>query len=149
MGGENKVSLCQELATGINWQGFTEKLTEKLTQANGFKLYFATPAIFNSGWLPQWLDSNTLTGEYQGINLKLVGSAIARYQVIGGWDVAYNRPKPTLRAVSAGSVYYFTTQAPAEKIIQTFHWQNLADDNLNAQIGFGLTNVGIWNYCYL
>jgi CRISPR-associated protein Cmr3 len=96
--------------------------------------------------LPKWLNFTTLQGEYKGIEVTLKAAAISRYQTIGGWDVAYNRPKPTYRAVAAGSVYYFETQASPEKILDAFHWQNLADDPQNAQIGFGLSLVGTWNY---
>ncbi|MCL6435212.1 MAG: type III-B CRISPR module-associated protein Cmr3 [Leptolyngbyaceae cyanobacterium HOT.MB2.61] len=148
IGGENRAASYTEQLQ-LNWADLDQQLLEKLKRSAGFKLYLATPTIFKQGWLPQWLDPHTLEGEHSGIQVKLVATAIARYQTIGGWDVAYNRPKPTYRAVPAGSVYYFTTKADPEQIIQTFHWKNLADDSFDAQIGFGLSLVGCWNYCHL
>lgn len=145
IGGENRAASYTEQLQ-LNWNDLDKQLTEKLKQSAGFKLYFATPTIFKKGWLPEWIDETSLQGTYQGVTVKLVAGAIARYQTIGGWDVAYNRPKPTHRAVPVGSVYYFTTHASPEQILQTFHWQNLADDPLDAQIGFGLGLVGCWNY---
>jgi CRISPR-associated protein Cmr3 len=109
-------------------------------------LYLATPTIFDQGWLPKWIDTSTLEGEYRGVKVKLIAATIPRYQTIGGWDVAHNKPKPTVRAVSAGSVYYFITSYSPDEILQAFHWQNLADNSSNAQIGYGLTLVGTWNY---
>ncbi len=148
IGGENRAASYTEQLQ-LHWNDLDKQLIEKLKRSAGFKLYLATPTIFKKGWLPQWIDETSLQGTYQGVAVTLMTAAIARYQTIGGWDVAYNRPKPTHRAVPAGSVYYFITDASPEQIIETFHWQNLADDPLDAQIGFGLGLVGCWNYCNL
>lgn len=148
IGGENRAASYTEQLQ-LHWNDLDKQLIEKLKQSAGFKLYLATPTIFKKGWLPQWIDEASLQGTYQGVAVTLMAAAIARYQTIGGWDVAYNRPKPTHRAVPAGSVYYLTTEASPEQIIETFHWQNLADDPLDAQIGFGLGLVGCWDYCNL
>lgn len=150
IGGENRAASYTEKFQ-LNWGDLDSKIIDQLKQSAGFKLCFATPTIFKQGWLPEWIDLNTLQGKHpkSGIEVSLVAAAIARYQTIGGWDAAYNRPKPTYRAVPAGSVYYFTSNAEPEEIIQAFHWQNLADDSSDAQIGFGLSLVGCWNYCNL
>jgi CRISPR-associated protein Cmr3 len=150
IGGENRVASYTKIS-GIDWHDFREKLINKLKQSDGFKLYLTTPTIFDSkhkqGWLPKWINPNTLSGEYERINLKLIAATISGYQTIGGWDVAHNKQKPTRRAVMAGSVYYFQTEATAEEILEAFHWQNLADEKSEAQIGYGLSLVGSWNYC--
>jgi CRISPR-associated protein Cmr3 len=145
IGGENRVASYTEQLQ-LNWGELDKQLLEKLKQSARFKLYLATPTIFKKGWLPEWIDETSLQGTYQGVKVTLVAAAIARYQTIGGWDVAYSRPKPTYRAVPAGSIYYFTTDAKPEQVVQTFHWKNLADDPLDAQIGFGLSLVGSWNF---
>jgi CRISPR-associated protein Cmr3 len=150
IGGENRAASYTE-EFRLDWKDLESKLISQLRQSDGFKLYLATPTIFKHGWLPEWIDESTLKGKppNSDFEVTLVAAAISRYQTIGGWDVAYNRPKPTYRAVPAGSVYYFTTEATHESIIKTFHWKNLADDSNDAQIGFGLTLVGTWNYCEL
>jgi CRISPR-associated protein Cmr3 len=148
IGGENRVASYSEV-NQIDWGDLQKQLISKLKVSAGFKLYLATPTVFKQGWLPEWIDSLNFIGNYHGIEVKLVATAIGRYQTIGGWDVAYNRPKPTNRAVSAGSVYYFTTDASPEDIFKVFHWQNFADDNDDARIGFGLGLIGTWNYCTL
>jgi CRISPR-associated protein Cmr3 len=147
IGGENRAAQCHHLHQKIDWGNFTQSLENKLQQADGFKIYFATPTIFKNGWLPQKLEN--LQGEYQGIEVELIAASIPRYQTIGGWDVAYNRPKPTNRAIPAGSVYYFSSNAKPSEIIKAFHWQNIADEKSDAQIGFGLALVGAWNYLKL
>lgn len=145
IGGENKVASYRILENLVS-ENFLEKLSSRMTHSSGFKLYLATPTKFRGGWLPNWIDPSTLQGTYKGVEVKLIAAAIGRYQTIRGWDIAHNRPKPVSRAVEAGSVYYFTTSASAENIIEAFHWKNLADDPQDAQIGFGLTLVGCWDY---
>lgn len=146
IGGENRAASYTQL-NKIDWDDLNQELTSKLKQSAGFKLYLATPTMFKNGWLPHWINPQSLTGEYKGIKITLKAAAVGRYQTIGGWDVAYNKPKQTLRAVAAGSVYYFTSEANTEDIVEAFHWQNFADNNDDARIGFGLSLVGIWNYC--
>jgi CRISPR-associated protein Cmr3 len=108
-----------------------------------FKLYFATPAIFTRGWLPGWLDTTTLTGQYNGVAVQLIAAVVGKPQPIGGRDIAQrDRQRPIHRAVPAGSVYFFETQASSDEVMNAFDGQCLSD--LDAQIGFGLSYVGGW-----
>jgi len=107
-----------------------------------FKIYYATPAIFKKGWIPDWIDETNFEGNYKGIKLKLIACSIGKYKLIGGWDLANNRPKPMYKAVPSGSVYYFKIldDTPAEKIKEVFHLKNISD--INPEEGFGLSLVG-------
>ena len=107
-----------------------------------FKLYLATPAIFENGWLPKWIDKTTLEGSYQGIKVKLVACSIGKYCSIGGWDLANHKPKPMFKLVPAGSVYYFKMldEIGSGKIKEIFHLKNISD--INPEEGFGLSLVG-------
>jgi len=107
-----------------------------------FKLYLATPAIFEKGWLPDWINEKTFEGNYDGIKLKLIACSIGKYKLIGGWDLANNRPKPMYKAVPSGSVYYFKIldDTSAERIKEVFHLKNISD--INPEEGFGLSLVG-------
>jgi len=110
---------------------------------NMFKIYLATPAVFNKGWLPSWIDENNLEGEKDGIKLKLVACAIGKYLRVGGWDMANNKPKLMYKAIPAGSVYYFKVLngADSKKIKDVFHLKNISD--INPEEGFGLSLVGV------
>jgi CRISPR-associated protein Cmr3 len=107
-----------------------------------FKIYFATPAIFKKGWIPDWINEKTFEGNYEEIKLKLIACSIGKYKLVGGWDLANKRPKPMYKAVPPGSVYYFKIldDTPAEKIKEVFHLKNISDINLEE--GFGLSFVG-------
>lgn len=108
-----------------------------------FKIYLGTPAIFKKGWIPEWIDEDTLEGEKDGIELKLVTCAIGKFLRIGGWDMGKGEPKPMYKAVPAGSVYYFRVlnNASFEEIKKTFHLQNISD--INSEEGFGLSFMGV------
>ena len=107
-----------------------------------FKIYFATPAIFEKGWIPGWIDNSNFKGEYNEINLKLVACSTGKYNLIGGWDLVNKKPKPMYKAVSAGSIYYFKIldDTPTQKIKENFHLKNISD--INPEEGFGLSLVG-------
>lgn len=118
-------------------------LKESIRSARAFKLYFATPAIFDQGWLPKWIDKNTYNAEYQSLLFELITAAVGKPISIGGWDMKKNMPKPTRQAIPAGSVYYFkiSDETCADTIVNTFHYQNISD--YQAKEGFGLCFVGV------
>jgi len=107
-----------------------------------FKIYFATPAIFKKGWIPDWINETNFEGNYKEIKLKLIACSIGKFKLIGGWDLANKKPKPMHKAVPAGSVYYFKIldNTPAERIKEVFHLKNISD--INSEEGFGLSLVG-------
>lgn len=116
---------------------------------NRFKLLFITPAIFQNGWLPSWLDENTLTGEINGLSMKLITAALGKFQSVGGFDMVNKRHKPMQRAVPAGSVYYFeiqdstdTPEAIQSELIKAFHGKPLSDSDEMCKQGFGLAVLG-------
>ena len=118
-------------------------LKEAIRSSGVFKLYFATPAIFNHGWLPKWIDKTTYKGQYQSLSFELITAAVGKPVSIGGWDMKKNMPKPTRQAIPAGSVYYFKIpdESCVDAIIDTFHYKNISDRQ--AEEGFGLCFVGV------
>ena len=136
--------------------------TGKVGSEGTFKLYLATPAVFQHGWLPDFLEKNTLKGSIDGVELKLVATAVGKPWPVGGWDLAYNRPKELYYAVPPGSVYFFKLQqGDASKVEELFHGTTRLQQERGrekegcpwltelAKVGFGLTFVGRWNYCQL
>jgi len=110
-----------------------------------FKIYFATPAIFKKGWMPEWINEENFEGEYpkpDGIKLKLISCTTGKPLHIGGWNIAGKQHKPLYKAISPGSVYYFKVldNSDSLKIKETFHLKNVSD--INSEEGFGLSIVG-------
>ncbi|MCL0062751.1 type III-B CRISPR module-associated protein Cmr3 [Peptococcaceae bacterium] len=133
LGGENKAVYYEEI-DGIRIE--PPKLKNKV-----FKLYLATPAMFEKGWLPGWVDEESLTGTYKGIKLKLLTAAIGKYISIGGFDMRKKEPKTMYKAVPAGSVYYFElVDGNLTKVVDVFHGKSVSD--FQSEQGFGLALVG-------
>ncbi len=68
-----------------------------LARLGRLRLITTSPAFFVEGWqlpLPP------------GLQATLVAAAVPRFEVISGWDLAHWRPKPALRAVPPGAVYW-------------------------------------------
>lgn len=145
LGGEGKSFTYKQ--SGHNPNPFaTEKdmtaLKVSICSSRAFKLYFATPAIFDQGWLPKWIDKETHKVEYSSLSFELITAAVGKPIAIGGWDMKKNAPKPTRQAVPAGSVYYFkiSDEICINTIINAFHYKNISD--YQAAEGFGLCFVG-------
>ena len=133
LGGEGKVATLQE----------TGSLEIKSPQNIGkiFKLYLLTPAIFDKGWLPSWIDEDSLEGEFKGLKLKLLTAKIGKYKLIGGFDMKEQKPKTMYKAVSEGSIYYFELlEGDISQITKKFHNQSISDKLDNE--GYGVTFVG-------
>ena len=101
-------------------------------ESGKFKLYLATHAIFDNGWLPKCFHGD----------IELITAAVGNYLTIGGWEVADRSPKKAYRAVPAGSVYYFrlVNGADVDAILDCLHYRNIGDQR--TQEGFGLVYVG-------
>ena len=116
------------------------------SESRRFKLYLMTPAIFDKGWVADWM----LKGAYNDIRFELIGAAIGRPLHLGGFDMKHGKPKPMKRAVPAGSVYYFelkdgdTVGACFDQLSEAFHCKSVADQAFcNSKEGYGITLLGI------
>ncbi|MFZ5591434.1 MAG: type III-B CRISPR module-associated protein Cmr3 [Bacillota bacterium] len=148
LGGEGKAAICRQEDEEIQnlhieppaWPD-SDYVNSPAAQAL-FKLYLATPAIFQNGWLPGFIDPTTLQGTYCGINLQLVAAVVGKPLLISGFDMNHRCPKPLRRAVPAGSVYYFqlTREQTWSRVIQNLHGRCISDER--PQEGFGLCFIG-------
>lgn len=111
------------------------------------KWTLVTPAVFSHGWLPGWLkdtQGNRLPGDVCLKNLparcRLVSVCLGRPEILNGWDIAANSPKPTQLAVPAGSVYYFLCEnaAAANILADLLHWRPRSDQYGEKGYGYGL-----------
>lgn len=106
-----------------------------------FKLYLSTPAIFKSGWIPEWLDNKDKIYETNNFKIKLLTVAIGKPISIGGFDIKNNKPKPMLKAVPAGSIYYFEIlNGEFKKVYEEFN--NRAISEYYQEQGYGVCFVG-------
>lgn len=108
-----------------------------------FRVVLISPAIFpDGGWRPCWIDPQSRCGSMpgaagSGLQIELIAAQVERAQHHSGWrlDTA-GRPGPgaPLRAVPAGSVYWF--KALADLPAQAFWNRSLCADQWAAS-GWG------------
>jgi CRISPR-associated protein Csx10 len=71
--------------------------------------------LHEQGWQPTALFSAAQLHEQTGLSaLPVYAQTTAR--IVGGWNVRWNRPKPTRVGAAAGSVYVFRTRAHSDAI---------------------------------
>lgn len=119
-----------------------ETVMRKVAANKRFKLILLTPALFNSGWLPDWINKETGKGQISGLELQLISAAIGKPVPIGGFDLVKGIPKEMKKAVPGGSVYSFELRngEAAEEVFNSFWLKSISSEK--QQEGFGITIIG-------
>lgn len=138
-GGEGRLSRLNKISDDVFKQ-------PEYTYTNGLTLTLLTPALFEKGWLPSCLDSQTLTGTLPHTNLKvkLRATAIDRWLPVSGWDLQQHAPKAMRKAVSAGAVYWFEIQSGNPAELAQAQWQAFSDNEQDRRDGFGIGLISPW-----
>ena len=138
LGGERRLVRAEPVTEG--------KVLQPPVQLNGrFKLVLLTPAVFDSGWLPRFVDAGRFECRDGSLRFRLVSASIERPMPISGFDLAKGTPKPIRLAVPAGSVYYFEVlEGTDSDYIGKFHLRSISD--YWPEAGFGVVAVGRWDY---
>ncbi|OZG70348.1 CRISPR-associated protein Cmr3 [Hahella sp. CCB-MM4] len=123
------------------WPGIPSALVSDIQQAGALTLTLLTPALFSAGWIPGWLDRDSLQGIPPGcsrLRLKLRAAAVKRWHPHSGWDLAANRPRASRKMVPAGATYWFDIQDDHADDIERLWLNHLSDENQDRLDGFGL-----------
>lgn len=147
LGGERRLSYFKPVKVPTSFS-LPEKRLEDIQQAQGFSLSLLTPAVFEKGYLPAWINSETLIGTLpnSSVEVKLEAVAIDRWLPVSGWDSIVWKPKATRKAVGAGSVYWFKliTQMD-QKTLETLWMKAIADHPQDQKDGFGVAMLSAWS----
>lgn len=112
--------------------------TDRKEKCNRVKLYLKSPAVFQNGWKPDFLEKGKLEGVLDGKKVRLLTACINGYLPIGGYDLEKNCPKPLVKAVPAGSVYLFELLEPAEVVkLKEVTLESNMVDNIYEKCGYG------------
>ncbi|MBA4192332.1 MAG: hypothetical protein C0467_30545 [Planctomycetaceae bacterium] len=146
LGGERRLIHWANCADAELWK-CPGAVATSLAKANRVRMVLATPAIFEHGWRPGWLNDQ-LEGTPPGCELKLrlVGVCIPRWKAVSGWSLAEPRgPKPVRRLVPAGGAYFFEMVGSDTALSLEKRWLEPVSDNEQARRdGFGLAVWGTW-----
>lgn len=127
IGGESRFGIYQRLR---------QKFEPLHTATSGnLRVVLLTPAYFSGGWEPATHDWSKWVGSG-----RLVSAALGKPQLISGWDVANNRPKPLRHYLPAGSVFFFEgAQWQGQRFTETPD-----DEPPFDAVGFGQVALGNW-----
>ena len=108
LGGDGRAASARQRA--VDWP---EPDLEAIARSGRARLLLTTPGLFAHGWLPTGTaapaDDSASRGaafSLHGVEGRIVAAAVPRAEVISGWNLANNRPKPARQAVPAGAVYW-------------------------------------------
>lgn len=77
-----------------------------IQETKKFKLVLTSPAIFDGGWLPNWVDDDFVL-RYKDCEARLVCASVNGSDTVSGWNMVEKKPKTAVRTVPTGSVYWF------------------------------------------
>jgi len=110
-----------------------------LAQAGRCRIVLTSPGIFDQGWCPPGV---ALDHQFSlcGVQGRLVCATVPRFETVSGWDLARREPKPAMRAVPAGSVYWLddlkATPETLGKLAAHGLWGDPCDDASRRAEGF-------------
>jgi len=144
-GGEGRAAIYQMLSQQESLPPLSQ--FNFASNSNRFKVVLVTPAWFSGGWQPKDGDWSKIFGA----SVQLVGAAIPRPLLLGGFDVAKGVPKPMRAFVPPGAVYFFEADEPVQ-FPDDFSFTETPDEvreqngnaNAWAQIGLGMAMIGVW-----
>ena len=120
-----------------------DAMAASIREHGQFRLALATPVAFENGWRPDALDEEG-NGMIGGCPVSLRGAAVGKPVPLGGWNMAEGRPRPTRRAVPAGSVYFFELPNPADAptLLENGPTCSLAPTAFDRKRGLGIAHIG-------
>lgn len=150
LGGESRAAAFQTVSVPP-FQGNEprmQRIKNHIAQTRRFFLWLLTPAVFTNGYIPGFVDSETLQGSLDGLELKLVACQLGRKRYLAGFRIHDRSSKTGYLSVPAGSVYFFEfLQSYEPEKIGTF-FDKLSFGTLDGQVqdmaaqGFGTTLIG-------
>lgn len=115
----------------------------RIERERRFKVMTLTPGLFAHGW--SWLDPADGLWRCGESQARCVAASVPRAEVVSGWDLANQRPKPAQRTVPVGAVYWFAEFSGDIDSLRQLMMQGLpgADANRQAE-GFNHLLIAAW-----
>jgi CRISPR-associated protein Cmr3 len=121
-----------------------KEVRDGILRTNSCRLILLTPAIFENGFKPTWLE------KANGLTVTIEAIAVNRAQVISGWDFVKRKPKPTRRMCPAGTVLFLKLgDGDIESWIDNTWFHCVSDLEQDRKDGFGLAALGTWDGNFL
>jgi CRISPR-associated protein Cmr3 len=151
LGGERRLTTLEAVTDCTeNWFRCPQDLKDQLATAKRVRMVLVTPAIFEHGWKPDWIEKSGsgechLPAGLAKVQLKLVAVASDRRIPVSGWSVRRDEPRKIRWMVPAGAVYFFTVEEGNPAALYEDAWlKPVSDDEQDRRDGLGLALWGIW-----
>jgi len=134
IGGDGRGAIVHETSYAAPLPDF-----EAIAESRRCRILLTTPGLFPNGWKLPGIDEEERfrLGEIGG---RLVCAAVTRAEVVSGWDLAKQHPKPAARAVPTGSVYWLddldATPDQLRKLAAAGLWRDAAENAARRAEGF-------------
>ena len=107
--------------------------------AQRFRMVLTTPGLFENGWRPTGVNASGAFSLH-GVRGRLSCAAVARAEVISGFDLAKGCPKPAERVAPTGSVYWLedveATVESLHKLVEAGLWSENVENRVRKAEGF-------------
>ncbi len=145
LAGERRLVAWNKSSQEFPFPQLLPSIAEKISQTGACRVILLTPGYFENICNPTYLLKGT-----ELIKPELKAVAVARPQVISGWDFAQNSAKPTRRLAPAGTVFFlkFEPQSDKEAIkkwVESIWLNSVSDDQQSRLDGFGIAILGTWS----
>ena len=153
LGGDRRLARLETVDLGLD--ALPRALADSFSRGpTGLRVLCVSPAYFENGWLPDGFgstdDGEGFVGKLPGLasDIILRAAIVPRPEHVSGWDMAKDRgrgaPKPSLRLVPAGAIYFFAKRdgSPFTQTDAKTLWLSAWGQN-NHQ-GFGRIVPGVW-----
>jgi len=139
LGGEQRLSAITTFEN--QWPAIPVSLCDDIASAKGLSLSLLTPALFEKGWLPGWIDETTMEGrppDCEKLTLKLQSAAVGSWQPQSGWDLDTQKPRAARKMVPAGASFWFEVKNFHAEDVKKLWMQTISDSIQDRRDGFGL-----------
>lgn len=145
-GGESRLSYLLPLQQSNAATLVPAELFDSIEKSKRLCMTLLTPAIFANGYLPAWLNADTLEGTlpHTQTKVRLKSVAVDRWQPVSGWDLHQFKPKAMRKAVSAGAMYWFEVISEQATDIDKLWFASVSDDAQDQKDGFGVVSIHAW-----
>lgn len=121
---------------------------QAIAQTGRCRLILTTPGLFPNGWNLPGTDNGNRVVLPGGITARLASAAVPRFEIISGWDLAAQHPKPAQRVAPTGSVYWLdelqATPEALRKLVENGLWQDPCEDKIRRAEGFNRVAIAAW-----
>lgn len=144
LGGRNRpwtMEVLKDNETILNKDEETE-IIRQIEKSGIARIILLTPTIWNGNQSKFYREKGNVLRIKDELEFPIMTAAMGRSELIGGWDIAGNRPKKRMQAVPAGSVFYLEVKrGMAEKLMQSLKKIKISDELAHEGYGWAICSA--------